>query len=135
MAVRDQAAIREKTVPSELADKYWEVGNAIVAFSVLQMLAFLYSLAKQDFREQIAKVFWWVVGAILASAIAYMAGVEVCYRAEMTLRTELTSTDSAAIVLGLTRWARLAIIGIYSLFGIGVLLFGKRHAWRLAKPR
>ncbi len=120
---------------SDLAQKYWEVGNAIVAFSVLQMLAFLYSLGTRAFREQIAKVFWLVVGAIAVSAIAYMVGVEFCFRAEMTLRQEMALTDSAATVLRLTRWARLGIIGIYSLFGIGVLLFGKRHAAGHENPR
>jgi hypothetical protein len=37
----------------ELAQKYWELGNAIVAFSVLQMLAFLYALAGKEFRRQV----------------------------------------------------------------------------------
>src|SRR5580698_2713180 len=38
---------------SDLAQKYWEPGNAIVAFSVLQVLAFLYALAGKEFKSQI----------------------------------------------------------------------------------
>jgi uncharacterized membrane protein len=110
---------------SDLAQKYWELGNAIVAFSVLQMLAFLYSLAKQDFRDEILKAYWPVVAATAVSAILYMIGVVVCYSAEMRLRDELVKSDPAYKVLKHTMWARLGIIGLYSLFGIGVLWIGK----------
>jgi hypothetical protein len=46
----------EVPLQADLAQKYWDVANAIVAFSVLQMLAFLYSLGKNDFRQQVASV-------------------------------------------------------------------------------
>jgi cytochrome c biogenesis protein CcdA len=118
-------AVLGERMQSEIAQKYWELGNAIVAFSVLQMLAFLYSLAKQGFRDQVATRFWLVLVAIAFSAILYMVGVVVCYSAEMTLRGRLAESDPANKVLQHTMWARLGIIGLYSLLGIGVLWFGK----------
>ena len=119
----------------ELALKYWEAGNAIVAFSVLQMLAFLYALAKQDFREQIAKAFWPVVAAIVVSAILYAMGVEACYRAEMALRSGTVATDPIYIVLRDTRNVRVGIIGFYSLCGTVLLLICKWFDWGHKKPR
>lgn len=41
-------------MPTDLAGKFWDLSNAIVAFSVLQMIAFLYALARQDFRDAVA---------------------------------------------------------------------------------
>ncbi len=112
-------------MPSELAQKYWELGNAIVAFSVLQMLAFLYALATLSFRDQIRARLGTVIGAIAISAILYGVGVMACYSAEMRLRDGLVKSDPAYKVLKHTMWARLGIIGLYSLFGIGVLWSGK----------
>jgi cellobiose-specific phosphotransferase system component IIC len=112
-------------VQADLAQKYWDVANAIVAFSVLQMVAFLYSLANTSFTVQIVKAFGAVIGAIVFSAILYMAGVVACYRAEMTLRDVIGSDVKR--ILKHTMWARLGIIGLYSVCGIAVLLIANCH--------
>lgn len=113
---------------SDLAQKYWDVANAIVAFSVLQMLAFLYALANPDFRTQVAKVYILVIAAIAASSVLYVVGVVSCYFAERQLRGTDIAPDAPLILL-CTLWVRVAIVGLYSLFGIAILFVAKCHHW------
>lgn len=105
---------------SDLAQKYWDLANAIVAFSVLQMLAFLYSLAKPEFRVEVAKVFCPVIAAIAVSSALYIVGVVSCYFAERKLRRGLVGQDVGALLL-YTLFARIAIIGVYAVLGIVTL--------------
>lgn len=104
---------------SDLALKYWDLANAVVAFSVLQMLAFLYSLASEGFREQVAKVYCLVIVAIAVSSFLSMVGVVGCYFAERKLRGE---EPTISRLLLYTFLARVAIIGSFSLFGIAILV-------------
>jgi hypothetical protein len=108
-----------------LAQKYWELGNAIVAFSVLQMLAFLYSLANKEFRAHVVRWYRFVRWAILVSSIVYIAGVICCYEAEISLRG--ARTVPTPWVLSATLYARAMIIAAYSALGAGVLIVGRRH--------
>src|SRR5258708_38092176 len=70
------------TFTIDLAQKYWEVADAIVAFSVLQMIAFLYALAQKEIRLGIGKMFALVQMLILLSAVLCSAGVGCCYIAQ-----------------------------------------------------
>jgi len=54
---------------NELAQKYWELGNAIVAFSVLQILAFLYALAGKEFRRQVEEHYRLAQIAVLVGSL------------------------------------------------------------------
>jgi hypothetical protein len=108
---------------ADLAQKYWDVANAIVAFSVLQMLAFLYSLGKDDFRKQVASVLGLVKTAIVISSLLYIAGIFACYWAESTLRGAIDPSVSSILLC--TMWIRIAIILIYTAAGIAVLSLGR----------
>jgi phosphoglycerol transferase MdoB-like AlkP superfamily enzyme len=121
---------------SDFAQKYWDLANAIVAFSVLQMLTFLYSLANKNFRAQIAKAFWPVLVAIAGSAILYIVGVIACYQAESELRGLASATQTAAAngVSNHTMWARVGIVAFYSLSGSVLLCVAKRSGWGLKRP-
>ena len=112
---------------SDLALKYWDAANAIVAFSVLQMLVFLYSLSNKEFREHVEKVYCLVIVAIVVSWALYTIGVVSCYWAERKLRDgENLQFDKA---LQYTLFARIVIILLYSILGVATLLFGHRHGW------
>lgn len=108
---------------AELAQKYWDVANAIVAFSVLQMLAFLYSLGKPDFRKQVASVLGLVKTAIAISSLLYIAGIAACYWAERTLRGAIDPGVGAILLY--TMWMRIGIILIYTGAGLAVLNLGR----------
>ena len=112
---------------AEYGVKYWELANAIVAFSVLQMIVFLYALGGREFREQVIGVRLWVEIAILASGLLYVAGVLCCYWAERRLSVGDDTLDGRR-VLQLTLWARIAIIGLYCVGGILVTHFGRDSA-------
>ena len=58
----------------DLAKRYWDVANAIVGFSVVQMLAFLYPLAHKEFRQHVVRAFWFVIAGIVASWGLYTWG-------------------------------------------------------------
>ena len=113
----------EFRLPPDLAQKYWDVANAIVAFSVLQMLAFLYSLGKADFRKQVASALGLVKDAIALSSLLYIAGIVGCYWAERKLRGAIDPRVSAILLY--TMWIRVAIILIYIGAGIVVLNLGR----------
>jgi hypothetical protein len=70
-------------MPTDLAGKFWDLSNAIVAFSVLQMIAFLYALARQDFRDAVANMYQPVRRAIATSCLLYSGGVIACCFAEI----------------------------------------------------
>ncbi|HEY1422698.1 MAG TPA: hypothetical protein VGF20_04540 [Candidatus Acidoferrum sp.] len=109
----------------ELSGKYWELGNAIVAFSVLQMLAFLYSLPKKEFQTHVVRWFWGVVGLIILSSIAYIVAVRACFQFEIALRGEVK--EPAYHVLLETVYARAIIIASYAALGVGTLIVGRRQ--------
>lgn len=112
----------------ELAQKYWELANAIVAFSVLQMLAFLYALAGKEFRRQVEEHYRLVQIAILVGSMAYIAGVIGCYHIELGLRGSAID-QNVQRVLWETFWARIVIIVLYAALALGTMFAGRRYGW------
>ena len=117
--------LRRIRLQADLAQKYWDVANAIVAFSVLQMLAFLYGLGTDSFRQQVANVLGLVTTAIAISSLLYIAGIVGCYWAERKLRGGIDSRVSSILLY--TMWIRIAIILVYTAAGIAVLNLGRAH--------
>jgi hypothetical protein len=116
------------TFTIDLAHKYWDMANAIVAFSVLQMIAFLYALAQKEIRQGIGRMFTLVQVLILLSAVLYSAGVVGCYIAECELLRAGGVTD-VSVLLRYTLVARVGVITLYSFFGVAILRFGRRNGW------
>jgi hypothetical protein len=112
----------------ELAQKYWELGNAIVAFSVLQMLAFLYALAGKEFRRQIEDHYRFVQIGVLVGSVAYIVGVIGCYHMELDLRGSAIDPNVHA-VLWETFWARIVVILLYAGLALGTMFAGRRYGW------
>jgi multidrug efflux pump subunit AcrB len=111
----------------DLADKYWDLGNAITGFSIVQMILFLSALANREFRGHVVKRFPLVVAASLCCSAMYALAVWFCYNAETTLRTALHTEE--VIILRETFWARIIAIAIAGGFGTGLLVYGRRHRW------
>ena len=114
-------------MPTDLAGKFWDLSNAIVAFSVLQMIAFLYALARQDFRDAVANMYQPVRRAIAASCLLYSGGVIACCFAE--IRSLPSAVGDAHSLRWLTCIIRVLVILLYSGFAIGILRFGNNHHW------
>jgi hypothetical protein len=112
----------------DLAQKYWELGNAIVAFSVVQMLAFLYALASKEFRRQVEDHYRFVQMGILGGSMAYIVGVTGCYYLELGLR-ESPISQNIAKALSETFCARVIIIVLYSALALGTMFAGRRYGW------
>lgn len=112
---------------AELADKYWELGNAITGFSVVQMILFLSALANREFRQHVVKRFPLVVTASLCCSAFYALAVWFCYSVETTLRANLIEPELG--ILRETFWARILAIAIASGFGTGLLLYGRSRRW------
>jgi hypothetical protein len=93
----------------DLAQKYWDVANAIVAFSVLQMLAFLYALGNHEFRGQVAKAYGFVISATAISSVLYVVGVVGCYFAERKLCCGEIGPDARKLLRN-TLFVRIAVI-------------------------
>src|ERR1700739_2016533 len=112
----------------DFAQKYWELGNAIVAFSVLQMLAFLYALAGKEFRRQVEEHYRFVQIGILAGSATYIIGVFCCYHIEINLRGSGIDQNLHG-VLWETLGARIVIIILYAGLAVGTMFAGRRYGW------
>lgn len=120
---------------SDLAQKYWELGNAIVAFSVLQN-AFLYALVGKEFRRQVEEHYRFVQIGIFAGSLTYIIGVIGCYYVELDLRGRAIDQNVHG-VLWETFWARIVIIVLYTRLAVGTMFAGRRYGWNQeskAKP-
>jgi hypothetical protein len=114
---------------SDLAQKYWDLGNAIVAFSVLQMLAFLYALAGKEFRRHVGQHYRFVQIGIFAGSVTYIIGVIRCYYIELDLRGRAIDPNVHG-VLWETFWARIVIILLYAALAVGTMIAGRRYGWK-----
>jgi|SRR5271165_4384238 len=114
-------------MPNDLAGKFWDLSNAIVAFSVVQILAFLYALQHQEFREGVANMYPLVLRAIVISCFFYGAGVIACYLAER--RSLPSGIEEVHHLRRLTCIVRVAVILLYSSFALYILHYGHSHNW------
>jgi uncharacterized membrane protein YidH (DUF202 family) len=111
----------------ELADKYWELGNAITGFAVVQMILFLSALANKEFRQHVVKRFSLVVTFSLVCSVLYALAVWLCFSAEKTLRVKLVEPELG--ILWVTFSARILAIAVAGGSGTGILLYGRRRGW------
>jgi hypothetical protein len=118
----------DEALTADLAKRYWDVANAIVGFSVVQMLAFLYPLAHKEFRTHVVRAYWGVIAGVVVSWGMYTSAVLSCHSAEIRLLGAGIPPDAFEL-FRYTMYARVAIITIYSLLGITVLLVGKFKRW------
>ena len=74
---------------SVLAEKFWTLGNAITAFAILQMIAFLTTFhATRDFQAEVKSAWLFVCIAIVITLFVYLVGLLLCFLAERNLRKE-----------------------------------------------
>ena len=69
-----------------LADRIINYSDALAAFSMVNALAFVVTLAEPDIRCSIAQIAWFVAGANLSIAVLATAGLVALRRAERALR-------------------------------------------------
>nr|WP_298687170.1 hypothetical protein [uncultured Dongia sp.] len=100
----------------DMAEKYWDLGNAVTGFTVLQAIAFLYALSDQDKFEQIkkAKDLLWLPLCIASSI--YVAAVGFCYYAA----TQLNPAEAFVNVYWATMWGQVFVVATNT-FGVVVL--------------
>jgi hypothetical protein len=67
----------------DYARRFWDFGNYLVGFGVVQMLAFLYALADADLVNKVKDSPGWMVGAVIGSTLFFRAlGLEMPRRGE-----------------------------------------------------
>ncbi len=108
----------------ELAQKYWELGNTIVGFAVLQTIAFLSTLANAEFRGHVLDKFRLVISAYTVCSLSYSAAIIACYCMEISLRGEGLS-DKVHGILFLTLLMRQVALAAATAFGLGILFWGR----------
>ncbi len=105
-----------------LATKFWDFANRITAFAVLQMLATLFLLAKDD---QFSSVLHYhqIAFSILTGAFAaiYLAAVYQCFKIEKQLRIKAGHPRLCMMASKRAMQGRMCCIGIFSILGVGVL--------------
>ena len=110
--------------PSELANRFSNYADAVVAFAVLNAVGFMAALAEEDTRVAISEApnSALIVG-ILAAAIFYTVLAMVFRRAEIRLRRE-AGEQPLAIVENYQRYfqiARISVIWVSN--GLTLLIF------------
>jgi hypothetical protein len=90
--------------------RYWDLGNGITAFVVIQMLGFLYGLERQELLVQVRKERWLVITATGLSGIIYSSLVMVCHYAESVALQSDVDLDRFASLSGWALVCRLSVI-------------------------
>lgn len=113
------------------AGRYWDLGNGITAFVVVQMLGFLYGLGeKEEFLAKVREGRWLAITLTAVSGILYSLLVMVCYYAEGKI---LQSHPYLCGFASISTWAlacRLAIIWAMTGLGLIVLVLDMKHQVR-----
>jgi hypothetical protein len=67
--------------PEKMAENMWSLANGITAFAILQTLAFLYALGREEFVAAITSIAAQVIiiGATVVFTIAYCLAVVKCH--------------------------------------------------------
>ena len=90
------------------AEKFWQLGNIVTGFSLVQMITFLTALGTSEALQKNVKMDWAIVaGVIIGSGILYALAVVYCWRQE----TKLVADGSTRLTQAL-KWTGLGRIGI-----------------------
>lgn len=107
---------------TDYAKKYFDLGNAVTGFAVVQMITFLVAFGtSKEFANQVASAPGWnlvIAGSIGATAL-YLLAVAACGYAERRLLGG--AEPDVARALGWTVAGRLIAIAAISAFGLAVL--------------
>ena len=106
-----------------MADNFWNLGNTIVGFCIVQMLIFLYTLAGGS-REMCDRIFESYIGVmcgIAGSGFVYCFIVGGCFYAEAEFRKN--SSHKPIILKWSYRlfWVRISLIMLITIAGISIL--------------
>jgi hypothetical protein len=106
----------------DIADRLINYADAAAAFSLVNSIAFVVTLAQSDVRSSIAIFRWGAIFGQLFTSLVVMATVVVLRKTEIKFRASDSSVPQD--VEEALRWffvVRLVIIGVSTLFTIGVL--------------
>jgi hypothetical protein len=102
--------------------RYWDLGNIVTAFAVVQMLAFLYSLGeKQTILEAVRQRKILVVSLIAISGVVYSTLVLLCYYAEIKAMSVSGFSSHLSSLSAWGAFGRLLIVLLMTAFGLVVL--------------
>ena len=107
-----------------IADRLLNYADAAAAFSAVNALAFLVTLAEPEVRCTLVNVKWLVVSGQLLQGIGVGFVVVLLRRAEIEMRSSLPSvTADVERLLHAFFLGRLGMIGIFTLLSVGGLVF------------
>ncbi|CUS35395.1 membrane hypothetical protein [Candidatus Nitrospira nitrosa] len=67
----------------EMATKYWELGNQITAFSIVQMIALVFAAAKESALERAIKRKWRLTFSLISvGTLFYIVVLAHCFHME-----------------------------------------------------
>jgi len=100
---------------AKMAESLWSLANGITSFAVLQALAFLYALGREDFVKAVANPIAQraIISATIAFTAAYCIAVWVC----SALASDLSGHHK---VWSVVTWGRIACIMAFNLMVLGI---------------
>jgi hypothetical protein len=98
-----------------MVESLWSLANGITSFAVLQALAFLYALGREDFVKAITNPIAQrvIVSATIAFTIGYCIAAWMCW----TLASDF---DCHHKVWSAVTWGRIACIMAFNLMVLGI---------------
>lgn len=116
-------------------ERYWNLGNMIAAFTVAQMLGFLYALGeKETILNGVRKQRTLVVFCTIASSLIYGVLVLLCYLGETIALEELSDSTSLTKTSKYAMWGRVLIIGLTTIGGL-IILFLEWKSCQTKHPK
>lgn len=116
------------SLESQLVWKFWDIANAITAFSAAQSIAFSYSLTNSNFVVKLKDspaLMYFLFIALLLGGILYFFSVVWCYKNSLTnisfLKDGTGSINYRKLWINVTI-GRLVIICFFTLFTLIILL-------------
>ena len=97
-----------------LADRVVTYSDALAAFSLVNALAFLVTLADPDIRCSIARIATFIVASNLVTASAVTVCLVALRRFERRLRSELPSDDTVERFWRFAQTVRIALVWLIS---------------------
>lgn len=71
-------------IASDMAKRYWEIGNIITAFGVIQMYAFLYAIGEKPILLNYIRKGWGIIFmSLIFGSVTYWLLIYGCYYSEM----------------------------------------------------
>lgn len=111
---------------TNISDKFWDLGNIIVGFSVVQTIStIIYVGGHKGQLIEFLKQFGILppILMIFVFFLLYILSIFLCFRAEIKIRKEFNESKLVLSVCKKVMYGRLITVVLFHIVGIGTLIY------------